>query len=367
MRLVVRFVAVLVCLLAFGAASAQDALVKSFPAFGESFSSRLSPDGTLLATFESGVIHADEIFAEYLPIRVYDVTRGEAVATLTGEPDYAVDVSFSPDGAQLAALYPTGWLHVWTVADGETVTRLPIAPNGGRLAWLPDGNTLAVATGQLPQIQLWDVTTGAMTALLMPRFETVAEQREALSSGVPDGLAAFAVAPDGSRFAISTYYDRIQFWTPTGEMTTIYDPDAEQARLSIQALTFTPDGSRLLALHTMDNKVRVFDAADGQLITEIESARIRSRALAVSPDGTRAAWVTAPEDGDAVVVVAELATGETLDVPLPAVGSPGWTTPMTGLFFSGDGQRLILTGQFLRATDEPGPDQNPVYIIPLPR
>lgn len=365
MRFVIRLVVLLACLVVAGAAYAQETPVESFPAFGDAFSSRLSADGALLATFENGVIHNDEVFPELLPVRVYDILQGDAIATLTGEPDYAVDVAFSPDNTQLAALYPTGWLRVWRIADGETVARLAIAPNALRLAWVSD-DTLAVAAGQLPQVQLWDIDSGAMTSLLTQRFTTLGEQREALSAGVPDGLAAFAAAPDGSAFAISTVYNRIQLWTPAGDVTTLHDEGETRPMFAITALAFTPDGSRLLALHTRENKLLVFDVARQSLLTEIESERVVGRALALSPDSARAAWLVSPEDDAAHIVVADLMTGETTDVAFPNETGEGWTTPLSSLFFSNDGRQLILSGRFMGSSDTLDAGGNPVYLIPLP-
>lgn len=365
MRLIIRLAALLVCLAVAGVAYAQEAPIKSFPAYGDAFGSRLSPDGTLMATFENGAIHNDEVWLPLLPIRVYDIERGEAVATLTGEPDYATDVAFSPDSTHLAALYPTGWLHIWRVADGETVARLAIAPNAARLAW-PTNDTLAVAAGLLPQIQLWDANTGAMTSILTQRFTTLTEQRAALSDGPPDGLAGFASA-EGRPFALSTHYNRVQLWTATGESTTIYDPGETRPLLSLMALSYTPDGRYLLALHSTENKLLVFDVESGTRLSEIESPRIRGRALAVSPDSTRAAWIVAPEDGTPHIIVANLETGETQAVAFPDETGEGWATPLTSLFFSNDGQRLILSGRFLGTSDTLEAGENPVYLIPLPR
>lgn len=363
MRSLIRLFVLLVCVLSFRAVQAQDGPAKSFPAYGEAFSSRQSPDGRLLATFENGVIYSNEIVPEYLPVRVYDVTTGQAVATLDGEPDYAVDVAFSPDSSRLVALYPTGWLHIWNLADGSTVARLPIAPNGLRVAWMPDGDTIAVAAGQLPQVQLWDVNSGDMTALLTERFETRLEQQNAFSDGPPDGLAAFTVSPDGSRFAIATYYGRIHLWTPAGAMTLLYDAEYESPYFPFRDLVFSADSRRLIVADNRNRVVFDLSADDGRVLNEIESPDARLLTLAVSDDGMRGAWLATPEGADSLIVIADLTTGETQTLPLPTDESNSWTTPMVGLFFSADGRQLILTGRFVPGTD---PATNSVYVLTLP-
>ena len=363
MRSLTRLLALLFFAFSFGAVQAQDIPVKSFPAYGMGFGSRMSPDGRLLATYENGVIQNNEVIADLLPIRVYDVMTGQPVGLLSGEPDYAVDVAFSPDNNQLAALYPTGWVHIWTIADGERVERLPVAPNAIRIAWMPDGETLVIAAGQLPQIQLWDVNSGAMTTLLTDRYRTIAEQQEVLRSGPLDGVAAFIASPNGQQFVMATAYGRIQYWTPDGEFALLYDPELDNPVFPVRALALTSDSLRLFTLDSTDDVVRVFSAPNGELLDEIPAPDANPTTLAVSADGTRAAWLARPTDETTVLVIVNLATGETQTLPLPSDVPQEWRGPIIGFYFSADGRQIILTGHFEAGAD---PNDNQVYLLTLP-
>jgi WD40 repeat protein len=344
MRIWTRVLTLLVLAFVVGAVHAQELVTKTFPVYGMGIYSRLSPDGRYLATYEDGILQNNEVFPELLSIRIYDISNGQEVALLDGETDYAADVAFSPDGTQLAALYPTGWVHIWSVADGETVKRMPVAPNALRMLWLADGETLAIAAGLLPQVQLWNVETGAMTALLTERYDTMAEQRAALSAGPVDGLAGFTASADGNRFAVATHYGRIYLWTRDGEQTFLYDSEEEVPTLPIRDLTFTPDGQTLVALNNRADKLLLLDVETAQ-VREIESPADLVVGLAVSRDGTQAAWLAVTER-DVSLLVADIATGEASSYVLNNEDDAGRLTPMVRLNFTGEDAQLVLTGQF---------------------
>lgn len=344
MRLWTRAVTLLVLVFVVGAVQAQDLVTKTFPVYGMGIYSRLSPDGRFLATYEDGILQNNEVFPELLSIRIYDISNGQEVALLDGEPDYAVDVAFSPDGTQIAALYPTGWVHIWSVADGATVKRIPVAPNALRMLWLADGETLAIAAGLLPQIQLWNVESGAMTALLTERYETMHEQREVLGAGPVDGLAAFTASEDGNLFAVATHYGRIFLWTRDGERTFFYDSEEEVPTLPIRDLRFTPDGQTLVALNSRTQTLLLMDVETAR-VREIEYPADRVVGLGISRDGAQLAWLAVTERAVSLLVT-DTATGETTSYALNNEDDAGRLTPMVRLNFTAEDGQLVLTGQF---------------------
>jgi WD40 repeat protein len=90
-------------------------------------------------------------------IRLWDVTTDEA-RVLAGHRRYVMDVAFSPDGTTLASGSNDGTVRLWNVATGasrvlrtDTATDVAFSPDGGRLAVAAfDGATsiFELATGE---------------------------------------------------------------------------------------------------------------------------------------------------------------------------------------------------------------------------
>ncbi|MGP4114415.1 nSTAND1 domain-containing NTPase [Streptomyces sp. 4N509B] len=151
-----------------------------------------------------------------------DLTDGAsgAVGGPGGQGSATVVLAFSHDGTTLAAGDENGTVRVWTTA-GEPRREL-VLDRVTSLAFAPDGATLAVG-GLEGEVELWDLDTGRL------------RERLRHHSG----------------------------W--------------------IDALAFTPDGTRLVSANNSDGTVRVFDTATGGAVRTVEVGW--TTALAVSPDG----------------------------------------------------------------------------------
>jgi WD40 repeat protein len=80
--------------------------------------------------------------------------------------DYAIDLAWSPDGAQLAAASAAGPVSLFAAADGARQHELPGHAEGtNRLAFAPgSGAPLLLATaGQDGAVKFWDATAGQHT------------------------------------------------------------------------------------------------------------------------------------------------------------------------------------------------------------
>ena len=107
-----------------------------------------SPDGAMLAALSWNG-----------PIKLWDVASRTKIATLEGA---GPPVSFSPDWAMLATVGPHGTIKLWDVASRQDIATLEghIAPVGS-MAFSPDGAMLASGSKGLDfrgSVSLWDAS-----------------------------------------------------------------------------------------------------------------------------------------------------------------------------------------------------------------
>jgi WD40 repeat protein len=133
-----------------------------------------------------------------------------------------------------------------------------------RLAFSPDGKTLATGSGKTAQ--LWDMATGQVTATL---------------EGHSHPVTQLAFAPDGKTLATGGS-------DATGpDSTRLWDLDRGQLKSVLQVdqflfnLAFSPDG-KTLATGFGDGTTRLWDVGSGQLKATLNEAR---GPFGFSPDG----------------------------------------------------------------------------------
>jgi WD40 repeat protein len=317
-----------------------------------------SPDGKKLATGS-----LDEF------VRVWNVSSGQLLSTLEGSSNFAShnDLAFVSGGERLVSNGGSnGFVYTWDANNGELLSThtipglvsLMFSPDGKNfyartddevdlcdaesgeiiksiedfstrvydLALSPDGNTLAVVSGQNP-LKLWKVAYNKIT----PLSEIV--QSELLNENMPANLYAVAFSPDGKTLVGGDLAGSLYLWDTAsgallnslkGEMGQVFDldfsPDGKQVAYSVNdggmmptgavrlwdpfsdaaprkfkvnsetppsfgfAVAFSPDGARLASI--LDDKIVVWDVASGEpLHTLEEQVGNSSKIVVFSPDG----------------------------------------------------------------------------------
>jgi WD40 repeat protein len=182
-----------------------------------------------------------------------DTATGRVLRRLSPQGDDGIRVRgratavFSPDGKRLAiaavqenareiAKQTADTIHLYDVASGQRLRSFRPEQHWapGWMAFAPDGNMLATATGLDQPTQLWDTTTGKLV-------------RELKGQETPGRWSEFrpvAFSPDGHLLATGGNGDTVVLWEVlSGKPVQILTGHTRPVR----SLAFSPDGSRLIS------------------------------------------------------------------------------------------------------------------------
>jgi WD40 repeat protein len=97
-----------------------------------------------------------------MTIKLWQVSDGSLVRTLSGHTSAVVDVAFSPDGTLVASGSADDTIKLWQVSDGTLVNTLTGHTLFAlRVAFSPDGAELASASFDMT-LRLWKVSDGSL-------------------------------------------------------------------------------------------------------------------------------------------------------------------------------------------------------------
>ncbi len=137
----------------------------------------LSPDGRTLTTAvwldPNAQLNSEPGEGGYTSVTLWDVSSGKSIRTLlklakTAFPQELPSVAFSPDGQTLATGLPDQTIKLWDVTTGALLRTLTGHTSAvDSVVFSPDGRTLASGSGDVTlqlwtdeTIKLWDVHSG---------------------------------------------------------------------------------------------------------------------------------------------------------------------------------------------------------------
>ena len=177
--------------------------------------------------------------------------------------DHATGLSWSPDGARLAAAAVSGPISVYDSLTGKPVHELKGHDFGtSSIAWQP-GGTLIASAGQDKQIRLWDATIG--------------REVKALDAGAA-WAEKLAWHPSGEWLAVAAG-KQARVFTAAGEFVRELPPQAG----TVMDLAWRPGTNHLTLLAY--GAAATYDPFNGDAVVKLLAWKGSPLALAWSPDG----------------------------------------------------------------------------------
>jgi WD40 repeat protein len=209
-------------------------------------------------------------------IRLWDATLGELRLVIEESPAQAL--AWSPDGRVLAAAGNGGIVYLW---DAETGTKLRELTEGhtegfSALAWRPDGGTLACLTED-GVVYLWNGRSF--------RFE------RRFSTGGTEGYRV-AWRPDGKSLAVAFREEPAQGMIGFWDTSTWEQIKKIRAHFGwISSLTWSANGETI-ASSGIDKGFRLWNVATEQLSSTLEGHSVYVIDVSHRPDGAALASVS---------------------------------------------------------------------------
>lgn len=224
-----------------------------------------------------------------------------------------LSITFSPDGAYMAAGDTDGEIRVWRVIDGQ-----PLLALKGHICWTwsvafsPDGKTLA-SVGDDYLVKLWNLKTGECLQVLEGHTNTV---------------DAVAFSPNGRILASCGQDETIRLWQldskPVYNFRTL---KGHQGR--VWAIAFSPDGQTLVSC-SEDHTLKLWHILTGECFKTLRGHTDWVRSVRFSPDGQ----FLASGGDDLTIKFWELDTENCLKT------LKGHTNVVTAVVFSPNGQQI---------------------------
>ena len=267
---------------------------------------------------------------------IWDADTGETVTEFLGTPGHLWLGRFSADGASVVTAGSDLTARLWVVDPGAAEALYTAQPGGdGQAAAFSSDGDVVFTGGYAGLVRGWDLGTDEVVRTYTA-FPTSTRRYR-------DWVWSVDVSPDGSLLAVSGTGRMIRvFDTTSGEVISTLRfspgegpgaPGAADALAGVTwAVEFSPDGA-LLASASQDGVARLWDPANGDLVSKLEGHDAAVDFIAFDPTGSR--LITGSDDGTARIWDVE--SGASLD------SLEGQPQGVTSVAWSPDGSLLATT------------------------
>ncbi len=253
-----------------------------------------SPDSKLIASSSSD--HT---------VRLWDLTSGKEIHSITNPHEEYSAVVFSPDGKTLAIVGRLGITFVSIEAWTARSTILSTVTSGRTLCFSPDSRVLAAGEPG-GKVNLWDVKTGSNLKMFRAHKSGVvgvsfdSSGKFLLTCGRADSLRTWDLQSGAqvSSFGVDRFLVREIVFSPDGKLAATTGMSSPPKFINVQtgaqikilaegqnssSIVFSRD-SRLLFGCSADSSLCVWNVATGRMIQSTDP-RQKISSIAVSPDG----------------------------------------------------------------------------------
>ncbi len=314
---------------------------KKTASFGKGYYAlvRLSPDGKRLAAFETAK-------AWLATIELWDVaSQRRLLSWKAHERQQVMSLFFSPDSRQLFTSAGDGKVRIWDAATGRQLREFTHLGGGSPLlspfhqneALSPDGKLLALVESDVKsslrigddewkaRISLHDTTTCEQVRLLTCSFH-------AIQPAVKPAFSALTFTPDGKKLLTGGPGDFIRVWdVATGEELQRWPLELGRP----WSLTLSRDGKTLAVVMNQGYAIQLLDMASGKPSLSHAGHLAQVYLSALTPEGRTAITVS----GDSNLLVWDVATSRVRHV------LEGHDGAISALQLARDGRTLYTIGR----------------------
>ena len=226
--------------------------------------------------------------------RTWDVATGSVLHELSeGHQWLATTALFHPDGRRLITCAGDDSTRIWNVATGTESLVLRDTGRNGALALSENGQLTLTGSDDGPA-KLFDTESGELLQTLRLKLESTDGQSANGAHGT--AVSALAFSHDERLVAVGDVSGTVHVWRHDEESSE-YRPwhSFDNHSRRITAVTFLPDGSRLLTA-SLDNTVAQWDLENGQELVPLILKHPRGvTSMALVPNQRQ--LVTACDDG----------------------------------------------------------------------
>lgn len=181
-------------------------------------------------------------------ITVWSVEERMVLRDLVGHDAAVAALAYHPDGDRLASGSLDGTARLWRTTGPVRLTELAVAAAVTQAAFSPDGRLVAIGCDEGGRVEVWRVATADRIALL----DGGTGRTTALGWSADGRHLAAGFATAGRDGAVRVW--RLDDTEPVASLADI--------ACGVTALTFTPDGTRLVTT-AGDGSVAAWDASSG--------------------------------------------------------------------------------------------------------